>query len=212
LALLEGELPEGLTDANTWLTAAMSHQGHLAAFPLLYLEESGFPLPAPGDLIIVYLGSHLPHTLPAWLGAWVGLVSVVLLGSTNLYLVARLLGRRVAESRAARWIHLTPERLAKAESWFARWGILAIIFGRHIPGLRVPITVAAGILRVPYLSFAASVAVSTAVWAGFWLIVGITVGGRIVSYLSIHRGIWWLLAAMLVVGVIAYAVHGRIRT
>jgi len=41
-------------------------------------------------------------------------------------------------------LHLTPQRLERAEGWFVRWGAWALIFGRHIFGLRVPLTVAAG--------------------------------------------------------------------
>jgi membrane protein DedA with SNARE-associated domain len=77
--------------------------------------------------------------------------------------------------------------------------VLAIIFGRHIPGFRVPITLAAGIFRVPYPVFAASVAVSTAIWAGVFIIVGINFGGRLEAFLRVHREASWLFVAVIVV-------------
>src|SRR5207245_11534114 len=87
-------------------------------------------------------------------------------------LISRRFGRRLVESSFAEYVHLTPERVARAEQWFKRYGVLAIIFGRHIPGFRIPITVASGIFEVRYPVFAASVAVSTAIGGGVVLIIG----------------------------------------
>jgi membrane protein DedA with SNARE-associated domain len=84
-------------------------------------------------------------------------------------------------------VHLTPERLHRAERWFAHYGAWALIFGRHVPGFRVPITIVAGTLRVRYEVFAASVAVSTASWAGFFLFIGRRFGGQVEDFLRAHR-------------------------
>jgi membrane protein DedA with SNARE-associated domain len=109
-----------------------------------------------------------------------------------MYLLSRRYGRRLAMGWPGRLLHLTPGRLERAEVWFRRWGVLAIIFGRHIPGCRIPITVAAGVFAVPWPVFAASVAVSTAVWAGFFLAMGILFGRHAQELLSRNR--WGLLA------------------
>ena len=42
---------------------------------------------------------------------------------------------------------LTPARINRAQGWFERWGPAALVFGRHVPGLRVPLTVGAGMHR-----------------------------------------------------------------
>src|SRR5207245_8297585 len=113
-------------------------------------EESGVPLPAPGDVFVLYVGAHVPRNLVAWVSAWLGLILAVVLGATNLFFISRRFGRKLVESNFSEAIHLSPERLARAERWFDQYGVLAIIFGRHIPGFRVPITVAAGIFRIRY--------------------------------------------------------------
>ena len=129
---------------------------------------------------------------------------VVVAGATNLYLVSRRLGRRVVRSRVARVAHVTPERMENAEAWFKRYGWAAIIFGRHVPGLRVPITVACGVLKVPYPIFAGSVALSTAVWAGFWVGLGALYGERVEAYVKSHSEYYWIggIALALVVGIV----------
>ena len=101
-------------------------------------------------------------------------------------------------------MHLNPERLARAEGWFKRYGVLAIIFGRHIPGFRVPITVAAGVFGVPYRVFAPSVAVSTAIWAGVMLTLGVKFGPRLAVLLQAHSWvylIWGAIVVALVAGI-----------
>lgn len=203
-ALLQGDIPGVLVDTARWLRGALTRYGPLGAIALLYLEESGVPVLAPGDVFVMYVGAHVPRQVQFWVAGWLGLIAAVVLGATNLYLISRHLGGRLVQSRFAGLIHLTPARLARAERWFERWGIWAIIFGRHVPGLRVPITVAAGVLHVPYLTFALSVAVSTAAWAGAWLVVGITLGGRVERFLLLHDEALWLVPVAIAVAVAGY--------
>jgi membrane protein DedA with SNARE-associated domain len=200
-AILQGEVPEAVSWARGWIRPLLQRYSYMAGYGLLYIEESGIPLPVPGDIFVMYVGAHVPRNLLSWLAAWLGLIGVVVLGSTNLFFISRRFGRRLAHSRFAHVVHLSPERLERAEKWFARYGVLAIIFGRHIPGFRVPITLAAGVFRVRYPVFAASVAVSTAIWAGVFLIVGINFGGRLEAFLRVHREASWIFVAFIVVAV-----------
>jgi membrane protein DedA with SNARE-associated domain len=203
LAILYGDLPEFVRFGGREMRQLFNQYSFLPGYVLLYVEESGVPLPAPGDVFVMFIGVHIPHTIWAWLVAWFGLVLVVTLGATNLYLISRRFGRRLVHGRFAEYVHLTPERLTKAEHWFQKYGVLAIIFGRHIPGFRVPITVMAGTLGVPYRVFAPSVAVSTAIWAGVMLTLGVTIGPRVALLLHAHGWIyfiWGVIVAGLVVG------------
>jgi membrane protein DedA with SNARE-associated domain len=150
--------------------------GYLGGFALIYIEESGPPLFIPGDAFLIYVGNRLPREVPIFLAAWAGFVLAVTFGATNLYLVSRRFGRRLLEHRLAKFLELTPARLDRAEGWFNRYGPWTLIFGRHIPGARVPLTVAAGVLKLRYSVFAVSVAVSSAVWAGLFLILGAVFG------------------------------------
>jgi membrane protein DedA with SNARE-associated domain len=201
-ATLQGDVPDLLSDGTNWVRFLLHRYTYLASYGLLYIEESGIPLPAPGDVFVMYVGAHVPRTLLSWIVAWLGLIAVVVLGATNLYLISLRFGRRLVEGRFAHMIHLSPERLDRAQRWFKRYGVVAIIFGRHIPGFRVPITVAAGVFKVSYPLFAASVAVSTAIWAGVFIVIGINFGPRLEAFLSLHRETYWLWAAIVVTLVI----------
>ncbi|HEY4871173.1 MAG TPA: DedA family protein [Candidatus Dormibacteraeota bacterium] len=205
-AILEGDLPEAFGHGVALVGHLLRQFGVPAAFGLLYLEESGVPMPMPGDVFVMYVGHHSTHGLLTLLAAWLGLIAVVVLGATNLYFISRRWGRSIVEHRLARLLHLTPARIDQAERWFGRWGVWTLVFGRHIPGLRVPLTVAAGIFRVRYSVFVASVAISTAVWAGFFLTLGAVFGGRISHLLSLHREGYVILPAVVVLAFCAYLV------
>ena len=205
-ATLEGDLPELVRDGAYFVGHLLRQFGVAAAFGLLYLEESGVPMPMPGDVFVMYVGHHSAHGLLTLLAAWLGLIAVVVLGASNLYFISRRWGRSIVEHRLARVLHLTPTRIDQAERWFARWGVWTLVFGRHIPGLRVPLTVAAGIFRVRYPVFVASVAISTAVWAGFFVTLGAVFGGRIGHLLRLHREGYVILPAVIVIAFCVYLV------
>jgi membrane protein DedA with SNARE-associated domain len=201
-AILQGEVPDVVMSGMRSIGHILHRYSYVGSYGLLYLEESGFPLPAPGDVFVMYVGAHVPRLLGSWVLAWLGLIGVVVVGATNLFFISRRFGRRLAGGRFAHLVHLSPQRLQRAERWFERYGVVAIIFGRHIPGFRVPITVAAGVFKVRYPMFAASVAVSTAIWAGVVMVIGINFGPRMEAFLRLHREMFWIWAAVVVVMVI----------
>ena len=197
-------------DADVAIGEVLNQYGYLVGFALIYIEESGPPLFIPGDAFLLYVGHRLPHNVPIFLFAWAGFVVAVTFGATNLYLVSRRYGRRLLEHRFAALLHVTPGRLDQAEQSFRRWGAWALIFGRHIPGLRVPLTVAAGVLKLPYRIFAVSVAISSAAWAGAFLTLGLLFGNSIER--SIRSSPWiYLVGVVVVVGVFAVVTFVRSR-
>jgi membrane protein DedA with SNARE-associated domain len=196
IAFLERGLPEEFGDLAGLAGSLMRRYGAPASLTLLYLEETGIPSPVPGDVYVAYLGSLTAGSIPGWIGAWLAIIAVVVAGSSNLYLVSRRWGHRLVDHRLAAALHLDRDRLAVAERWMARWGPIAIIFGRHLPGLRIPITVMAGVLEVRYRVFALSVAVSTAIWAGIWLLLAARFGARVAHAFGPRPWLYLVLAAL----------------
>ena len=211
IAVLEGDLPADLTDVRVFARVALHRYGAAGSLALLYVEESGIPLPVPGDVYVAYLGRLASGDPLRWLGAWLGIITVVTGGASNLYLVSRRWGTVLLEHRLAALVDLDPERLASAERWFARYGAVAIIFGRHVPGLRIPVTLVAGVSRVSYPVFAASVAVSTAVWAAVWLYLGSRFGPELGRFFGHHAWTYALSVALIIGVVAAFVVRGWLR-
>jgi membrane-associated protein len=206
IAFLEGDIPEAVANLGALVGGLLNRYGAPASLILLYVEESGVPIVIPGDVYVAYLGKLAAGSAPKLIASWLGIIAVVLAGSSNLYWASRLWGRRLLDHpRVSALLRLDADRLAQAERWLERWGVLAIIFGRHVPGLRIPITMVAGTLKVSYTTFLPSVAVSSAVWAALGLWLGATFGRSIGSFLT-GNSLIYLLVVVAVVLVVAFAV------
>jgi membrane protein DedA with SNARE-associated domain len=66
------------------------------------------------------------------------------------------------------------------------------------------------VLRISYPVFAASVAVSTAIWAGVVMAIGINFGPRMEAFLRVHREMYVLWAAVVLV-MILFIVRSSLR-
>jgi membrane protein DedA with SNARE-associated domain len=179
-------------------------------FFVIFLEELGVPLPAPGDAAIAY-GGYLTTTgaIP-YPVAYFAVLSGAVLGSACNLTISRRYGRPFIQ-RFGRYIGVTDERLVGAERLFKRWGPWAIIVGRHIPGMRIVLSALSGILGVPYRVFIPCVLVSASIWAAIFLEVGRRLGPRVRDLFTLfpaHLLPWLILGlSLLVIGYLAYE-HG----
>lgn len=158
-----------------------------------YLEESGLPMPVPSEVSITYLAHRLTGNPLAFVATWLALTALIVLGSTNLFAASRHFGPRLVFGRAGAILHLTPCRLDRAHRWFRRWGPLAIVVSRFVPGLRWAMEVACGTLQVSYRTFWLSTALAAALWIGGLLTLGVTVGETAAGLIAAHP---WLLLAL----------------
>lgn len=152
---------------------------HQAAglFGVIFAEELGIPLPAPGDVAIAW-GGYLTTTgaIPLY-QAYIAVIAGAVTGSLVLFSLSRHYGHPFLV-RFGRYIGLDAERLERAERAFRRWGPWAIIVGRHIPGMRIVLSAFAGAFEVPYRVFVPSVLVSATAWAAIFLTLGRHLGPR----------------------------------
>jgi membrane protein DedA with SNARE-associated domain len=209
-------IPDWLREPTWWrpLTQAvrvfvMDHQAG-GLFFVIFFEELGVPLPAPGDAAIAY-GGYLTTTgaIP-YPVAYVAVVGGAVLGSACNLTISRRYGRPFIQ-RFGRYIGVTDERLARAERMFKRWGPWTIIIGRHIPGMRIVISALSGILGVPYRVFVPCVLISASIWAAIFLELGRQLGPRVRELFTLfpaHLVPWLALGLILVlIGYLAYE-HG----
>lgn len=213
---LANPFPSWLREPSWWrpLTHALrifvlEHQtGGL--FVVIFLEELGIPLPAPGDAAIAY-GGYLTTTgtIPYPL-AYLAVVSGAVLGSACNLTISRRYGRPFIQ-RYGRYIGISDERLVRAEGIFKRWGPWAIIIGRHIPGMRIVLSALSGILEVPYKVFIPCVVVSASIWAAIFLELGRRLGPRVRELFGLfpaHLIPWVALGLILLaIGYLGYE-HG----
>ena len=69
-----------------------------------------------------------------------------------------------------------PDLMPKGETFFARWGVWAIVLGRFSGPFRATVPVVAGTVRMPWLSFQIANWTSAVLWAGVLLVFGDGIG------------------------------------
>lgn len=158
----------------------------IAPLLLLLVEESGIELFVPGDFVIMLLGYHVAKgQIPYWL-AFLLLFTVVMLGTTVLYFLAQRFGEKVI-LKVGKYIYVTEKELKAMEGLFKKYGIWAIIIARHIPGLRIPTVIFAGISQLTYWQFFVSSCVSVIPWIAFYLSLGRRLGPRALVLFNAHH-------------------------
>src|SRR5215208_6238752 len=154
----------------------IEHYGYLVVLFGVMLESTGVPL--PGETILLAAGvlvqrGHLD------LGDTIafGILGAVL-GDQIGYWIGREGGRPFI-LRWGRYVFITPERLARAEAFFATHGGKAVFMARFFSGLRVFGALVAGISRMRWATFILYNALGGAVWATAVILVGYFLGSSI---------------------------------
>lgn len=117
---------------------------------------------------IVFVALQAAKTVPVWT-----LIIVASIGNTLGALVNYYIGQGITRFEGKRWFPATPAQMARAEAWFARWGIWVLLVS-WLPVGDV-MTVVAGVMRTP-------------VWL-FLLLVGIAKTSRYVGLALLTAGI-----------------------
>jgi membrane protein DedA with SNARE-associated domain len=163
------------------------------------IEELGLPSPIPTDVMIVFAGTSAGESVPLLAGFFVALVLASAVGGSGLYIIVRRGGRPLVD-RFGRYVHLGPERLARAEALLERGGWWSIVLGRAIPGVRYATVIACGLLKVPFLRYVTAHIVGSSVYIAVFLALGAVFGPAILQriHLPAHglRLLWLLPLAV----------------
>jgi len=176
----------GLTD----LTSMTSASVYLVVFVLVFVESGlliGFFLPGDSVLFAAGLLSAEPDnglSLPLLAG---GVAVAAVAGDAVGYWTGRQFGRPWLLAKAGK----SARHVERAETFYQRWGALAVIIARFIPWIRTFTPIVAGVARMPYPRFLAANVAGALIWGS-----GLVVLGRLAHG---HPAIKW--AAYAVAGV-----------
>lgn len=88
----------------------------------------------------------------------VSLVAWASLGNTLGAVVNYVMGRGAAQLEGSRWFPVSPDKMARAEIWYRRWGVWSLLLSWAPFG--DAFTVVAGVLRTPFWLFLLLVAIA----------------------------------------------------
>ncbi len=164
-------------------------------------------MPLAGWLLIASVGKSKVLILFAGLVGAVGWV----VGALVAYTVMAVGGRTLL-ARLRRRFPAAERALARSDTWFARWGAWAAFFARLLPISRTIITLPAGAARVPIVPFTLATFAGAFIWSTFLAGLGYAAGSQW-DRVRGSLGQWYLpvTIAVIILGVVAYFITGRIR-
>jgi membrane protein DedA with SNARE-associated domain len=133
------------------------HLLHFGSYLLIVvvLVLTGMGLPVPEEVPIVAAGIAASHgQLDPWLALACCIIGA-LGGDCLLYAIGHKFGRSVLVRRPWWGRFFKPERQANIETMIQRHGLKVFFLARFLVGLRAPIYLSAGILKVPFRRFLA---------------------------------------------------------
>jgi membrane protein DedA with SNARE-associated domain len=184
-----------------FLLDLVSRFGYALVFAGVGIESMGVPVPGETTLVIGAVLAAQGRLTP-WavaLAAWAGAVT----GDNIGYWVGRRFGKRLVRLPVLRHVY-DERRMAVADRFFARWGVLAVFFGRFVALLRILAGPLAGMHRMHWPRFLIANAAGGAVWVATITTIGLLIGNnldRAVSVVSRAGYIGLGAAVALVVGV-----------
>jgi membrane protein DedA with SNARE-associated domain len=169
---------------------ALQTLGYPGIAIIVGLESTGLPLPGETTLLAAsYLAATGHLSLPLVIGsAAIGAA----VGDSLGYVVGYCGGRRFLE-RYGRYVGIPPEKLIRADGYFARHGAKTVFFGRFVALLRILAGPLAGASRMPYRRFLAANLAGAVTWATTMGTLAFFFGKPVAAFLS-WLGVWALVA------------------
>ncbi|MCL5778841.1 DedA family protein [Limibaculum sp. FT325] len=125
----------------------------LAALGTLFLAAFGAATVLPFQSEVVFAALAIEKVAPLWL-----LVVVASVGNTLGSVVNYGMGLFVERWKGSRWFPVTERQLARAQDWYARWGVWTLLLSWAPFG--DGFTVVAGIMRTNFWLFFGLVALA----------------------------------------------------
>ena len=206
-----------LGDLATWVQDVINQFGYFGV-ALLVIVENVFP-PIPSEIVLPFAGfvaqqgSSAAQSDTSVIGMMIAATIGSVVGALILYFVSAAIGPdrlRAFVEKFGKWFGVKSSDLVRAEAWFDRRSLLAVLVGRCVPLIRSIVSIPAGFRRMKLSSFVVLTAIGSAVWnialigAGAvlkdqWDVVG--------DYVGVFQ--WVVVAAIIVV--LAKFVLSRIK-
>ena len=208
-----------LTDITTWVTSLIGDYGLYAVFGLMLIDAV---FPAASEVVMVYAGAVASgafadqsitlfgYEFDSGISAYVAVATAgtvgYLIGAIGGWALGDYLGRPWLEHHG-RWLHLSGEKLDRAERWFDRWEEWAVFLGRVTPVMRSFISIPAGVFRARFHPYVWLTLLGSAVWCFAFAAIGWAAGASWEKFHHAFRYVDYVVAAVVVFAVAAVVWH-----
>ena len=209
-----------LGDLANWVQDVINQFGYLGV-ALLVVIENVFP-PIPSEIVLPFAGfvaQQGASAVNATAGAAQSDTTVVgmmiaatvgsVVGALILYFVSAAIGPerlRGFVERFGKWFGVKSSDLVRAEEWFDRRSVAAVLVGRCVPLIRSIVSIPAGFRRMKLTSFVVLTAIGSAVWNIALIGAGAVLGDqweRVGEYVGVFQ---WLVIAVVLLLLVRFVV------
>ncbi|HWE02633.1 MAG TPA: DedA family protein [Tepidisphaeraceae bacterium] len=152
-----------------WIFHWIHRGGCPALFGVLLLCGVGLPLPE--DIPLIAAGFFIQrgemNLALAAICAWCGIIG----GDCILYMLGRSFGAEVSKIPFI-GRHVDVKRMARVETWFARYGVWVVMVGRLFAGIRGAMVVVAGATKFNFVKFIVADSLAAVVSGGLFMFLG----------------------------------------
>lgn len=141
---------------------ALHEWGYVGIFLIIMIDNINIPIP-PTEVVLSLVGWYIATgQMNFWL---VFIISTLAgtLGCIIFYFLIRY-GHQKMLPFMRKYLHLTDEKMDKADRFFLKYGGLAIFLGRVVPGMRTISLIPAGMLKYPFWKLTLLLLLGTGVW------------------------------------------------
>jgi membrane protein DedA with SNARE-associated domain len=181
---------------------------------MVFIAELGLPTGMSPKVALMIAGSVSLHSNPELAGGLVAVAAANVLGTVALHAASRTGGTRLVARLSRR--NDGPEGMA-LDRWRARLrghDSAAIFLGRIVPMVRIYVTVAAGLTRMPWRNFLLGAAPAALVWSGTPLALGYYFRQDVQQFAgsgsSLSQAFFLVVPLFGVVGALAWVVWRRL--
>jgi len=182
----------------TFATNVISDLGLPGIFVLMAMTAAGIPIPSEATMLFAGFSVFQGHE--TLLGITVAGMAGDLAGCLVGYAIGHFARDDLLERHGAK-IHLGPERMAKVDHWFGRYGSLFVFFSRMLPLVRSVMAIPAGAARFPLGRFCVLVLAGSLFFVLGFGLVGREVGHNWVHWKNSLHYVDYAVAAAIVAGI-----------
>jgi membrane protein DedA with SNARE-associated domain len=199
----------------SWVQDVIEQLGYLGV-ALLVVLENVFP-PIPSEIVLPFAGfvaqQGSDSVVLMILAATVGSV----IGALIMYWIAAVIGDERLHAftrRFGKWVQIREADLTRAEEWFDRHAMSAVLVGRCVPLIRSVVSIPAGFRRMKLIPYIAYTFLGSLVWNIALVGAGAVLGENWERVEPVVATFQWIVIVVILAGIarLAYVVVQRRRT
>ncbi|WP_370851039.1 DedA family protein [Megasphaera sp.] len=190
------------------LLQLMESYGYIAMFVAMVLENANIPIPS--EVVLGFAGFLISQQIFSFWTTFAVACIAGLVGSVISYWLGSYGGRPIL-LKYGKYIFFNERKFRMAENLFNKYGGIAVIICRCLPGVRTFISFPAGVARYPFWKFIIFTVIGTIPWTLLLVWAGSLLGSHWRDLIQYNHIFLLVVIAVCVIAAAVFIWHKRRR-